>query len=287
MAINTGVFESGKGSLKERMQEEYLPEYWQKFGLDQKHIVPSCEDRLSELTTRQIDRIIDMERIQSSLYEKKRRTEEVHFQFVRERPDLHPNVYQANFLAKINAIAIRRDIRKETLEGFDEYKRHKLRGNKEKAKQPVPYKYAKHYRPAAQPRTQNQEDDVKSIGSIEDDLEEFEQKLEERRSLTVNRLKGREEEDRHTSTRKWFYGMSTYYLDKNKKREEVPREEVYRSHFDIEAEKRIVKRRQVDAASRYKNSKTSKFRETASTITAPKLEEPLVRFRTSRIVTVI
>jgi hypothetical protein len=273
------------------MQEEYLPEYWEKFGLDQKHIVPSCEDRLSELTTRQIDRIIDMERIQSCLYEKKRKTEEVHFQFVRDAPNLHPNVYQANFLAKINAIAIRRDIRKETLEGFDEYRRHKQRGNRENPKQPVPYKYAKHYRPAQTHagRTPHEEDDVKSIGSIQDDLEQFEQKLQERRSLTANRLKNKEEDDRHTSTRKWFYGMSTYYLDKNKKREVVPSQEVYRSHFDIEAEKRTSQRRQANAP-RYAHTHThthnSKFRETASTITAAKLEEPLVRFRTSRIVTV-
>lgn len=41
--------------------------------MDRKKIVPSREDRLSRLTTKQIDRIIDMEKIRSLLYDKKRR----------------------------------------------------------------------------------------------------------------------------------------------------------------------------------------------------------------------
>jgi hypothetical protein len=43
--------------------------------MDQKHVAASCEDRLSELTIRQIDRIIDMERIKSSISDKKHRVE--------------------------------------------------------------------------------------------------------------------------------------------------------------------------------------------------------------------
>jgi hypothetical protein len=80
--------------------------------MDQKRISPSCEDRLSELTTGQIDRIIDMERIRTILHDKKRKKEEVYFNY-QQQPHTHPNVYEANFLAKINAIAIRRNIRHE------------------------------------------------------------------------------------------------------------------------------------------------------------------------------
>jgi hypothetical protein len=47
--------------------------------MDQKHIKPSCEDRLSELTTGQIDRIIDMEKIRTLLYDKKVKAKEVFF----------------------------------------------------------------------------------------------------------------------------------------------------------------------------------------------------------------
>lgn len=88
--------------------------------MDQKRISPSCEDRLSELTTGQIDRIIDMERIRTLLHDKKRKAQEVFIEY-QARPNSHPHVYQANFLAKINAIAIRRNIRHEKSEGFDEY----------------------------------------------------------------------------------------------------------------------------------------------------------------------
>lgn len=41
--------------------------------MDQKTIRPSCEDRLSELTTSQIDRIIDMEKIRSFLNSRKKK----------------------------------------------------------------------------------------------------------------------------------------------------------------------------------------------------------------------
>jgi hypothetical protein len=47
--------------------------------MDQKHVNPSCEDRLSELTTGQIDRIIDMEKIRTLLNDKKVKAKEVYF----------------------------------------------------------------------------------------------------------------------------------------------------------------------------------------------------------------
>jgi len=78
--------------------------------MDQKHIIPSCEDRLSELTTQQIDRIIDMEKIKSVLYDKKNDTKEIYFEYDSDNPNIHPNVFQANFIAKINALAIKRNL---------------------------------------------------------------------------------------------------------------------------------------------------------------------------------
>lgn len=45
---------------------------------------------------------------------------------------MHANVYQANFLAKINAIAIKRDIHKESHEGMDEYVLQKHNKNHDK-----------------------------------------------------------------------------------------------------------------------------------------------------------
>ena len=47
--------------------------------MDQKRVGPSCEDRLSELTTSQIDRIIDMEKIRSILYDKKKKKKEIFY----------------------------------------------------------------------------------------------------------------------------------------------------------------------------------------------------------------
>jgi hypothetical protein len=51
-----------------------------------------------------------MERIRTLLHDKKRKAQEVYFDY-QAKPNSHPNVYEANFLAKINAIAIRRNIR--------------------------------------------------------------------------------------------------------------------------------------------------------------------------------
>jgi len=47
--------------------------------MDQKKISESREDRLSQLTTTQIDRIIDMEKIRSLLYDKKRKIKDKYF----------------------------------------------------------------------------------------------------------------------------------------------------------------------------------------------------------------
>jgi len=44
----------------QRAKDEYLPKYWEKLHMDQKKIGPSCEDRLTSLSTNQIDRIVDM-----------------------------------------------------------------------------------------------------------------------------------------------------------------------------------------------------------------------------------
>lgn len=109
--INTTAFNFHQPCLKEKTQKEYLPIYWKKIGMDQKKVSPSCEDRLSELTTGQIDRIIDMEKIRSLLYDKKQKSKELYFEYDANLPNTHPNVYQANFLAKINSIAIKRNIR--------------------------------------------------------------------------------------------------------------------------------------------------------------------------------
>jgi hypothetical protein len=49
--------------------------------MDQKTILPSKEDRLSQLTTKQIDRIIDMQKIRSLLYNKKRKLNDQFIQF--------------------------------------------------------------------------------------------------------------------------------------------------------------------------------------------------------------
>lgn len=100
--------------------------------MDQKTIHPSCEDRLSELTTRQIDRIIDMEKIRSVLNDKKAKISETFFNFEEKDKRKHSNIFQANFLAKINQIAINRNIRHEKSEAFDEYFGEELKAEKGK-----------------------------------------------------------------------------------------------------------------------------------------------------------
>lgn len=89
---------------------------------------------------------------------------------------MHANVYQANFLAKINAIAIKRDIHKESHEGMDEYvlQKHNKNHDKQKKGAIMPFKYAKQYKnnaPSRQVKTSyTQEDDIKSIESFQDNL---------------------------------------------------------------------------------------------------------------------
>lgn len=47
ICLNTSGFQWRKSSLKEKLQREYLPHYWQKCGMDQKVVMASGEDRLS------------------------------------------------------------------------------------------------------------------------------------------------------------------------------------------------------------------------------------------------
>lgn len=91
--INTSAFKYKQSFLKEKMQKEYLPQYWEKCRMDQKHINPSCEDRLSELTTGQIDRIIDMEKIRTLLNDKKLKAKDVYFEYDTTKPNTHPHIY--------------------------------------------------------------------------------------------------------------------------------------------------------------------------------------------------
>jgi len=70
--------------------------------MDQKTILPSKEDRLSQLTTKQIDRIIDMQKIRSLLYNKKRKLNDHFITFEPKKANFHTNIYQANFLATVN-----------------------------------------------------------------------------------------------------------------------------------------------------------------------------------------
>jgi hypothetical protein len=197
VSVNTSDFQFRKCSLKEKLQREYIPYYWEKCRMNQKVILESGEDRLSELTTGQIDRIIDMEKIKSLLYDRKRKVQDAYFHFDDANPALHQNVYQANFLARINEIAIRRDIRHEDMEGFDELIKQKLEKiklkNEQRKKLVMPYKYAKKYRASASDRRvkteQNEDDEVRSIDSIEDDLEEFEQRIAKNQGLNRSQTK--------------------------------------------------------------------------------------------------
>ncbi len=75
--ISTSSFKYKQSPIKERCQSKYIPEYWRKLSLDQKTISPCCEDRLSELTTKQIDRIIDMEKIKNILNDNKNKREQI------------------------------------------------------------------------------------------------------------------------------------------------------------------------------------------------------------------
>jgi len=138
--------------------------------MDQKKIIPSCEDRLSELTTSQIDRIIDNEKLQNLLYSKKNKIPPIEFAHDKSNPNTHVNIYQANFLAKINELAIKRDIHYIPLEGMDDdFVKNADKFERSKTKR-RPFKYAKEYNnnlPGRKIKTEpNEEDDVKSIESF-------------------------------------------------------------------------------------------------------------------------
>lgn len=63
-----------------------------------------------------------MEKIRSLLYDKKRKIQDKYFDYDHCDTNVHSNIYQANFLAKINEIAIKRNIKHEST-GFDEFKK--------------------------------------------------------------------------------------------------------------------------------------------------------------------
>ena len=137
--------------------------------MDQKRIIPSCEDRLSELTTTQIDMIIDNEKMQNLLYSNKQKIPPISFHHDKSKPNTHSNIYQANFIAKINEIAIKRQIHYIPLEGMDDDSTKIDANEKAKAKR-KPYKYSKGYKGKAGPikmKTEgNEDDEVKSIESF-------------------------------------------------------------------------------------------------------------------------
>lgn len=47
VSVNISDFQYRKSSLKEKLQREYIPYYWEKCGMDQKAVLDSGEDRLS------------------------------------------------------------------------------------------------------------------------------------------------------------------------------------------------------------------------------------------------
>lgn len=107
-------------ACRKRIQDEYLPKYRKKLNLERKAILPPSEDRLSELTIKQIDRLIEMEKIKDLLHDNKKGIRPTHICSLEKYAHRHPNVYQPNFLAKINRIALQRDIRRLRSEEFDE-----------------------------------------------------------------------------------------------------------------------------------------------------------------------
>lgn len=78
-----------------------------------------------------------MEKIRSILYDKKRQVTEHYFQYDGSNPNIHSNIYQANFLARINEIAIKRNIRPESeaSEDLGQDRLNKLKENKKMTKQ--------------------------------------------------------------------------------------------------------------------------------------------------------
>jgi hypothetical protein len=92
--INTSAFQYKKPALLQKIQDEYLPKYWELMHMDQKQVGPSCEDRLSELTTNQIDRIIDMEKIRCILNDKKQKKKETFYELTTNKtPNRHSHIY--------------------------------------------------------------------------------------------------------------------------------------------------------------------------------------------------
>lgn len=59
LAISRTINEKGS-PLKKKICAEYLPKYYRKLKLSNKKVMSPSEDRLTELTTKQIDRLIEM-----------------------------------------------------------------------------------------------------------------------------------------------------------------------------------------------------------------------------------
>lgn len=57
LTISSTINEKGS-PVKKRICAEYLPKYHKKLKLSNKKVLDPSEDRLSELTTKQIDRLI-------------------------------------------------------------------------------------------------------------------------------------------------------------------------------------------------------------------------------------
>lgn len=72
------------------------------------------------------------------------------------------------------------------------------------------------------------------------DLDLFEEKLDQKRqrAATDGYRKSLKTEYKLIPSNRWFYGMSTHYLDRGKPVPQSKRSESYRSNYDIEYERR-------------------------------------------------
>ena len=117
-----------------------------------KKVLPGKEDRLSRLNLTQIDNLINMERIRHKLADKKKHHKEIFIERNQFKQDQHTNIYEAQFLARINNVAIKRDIRHEREEGFDEFRVLKERRLKEKEEKGLKSNVGRFWKPDAPKR---------------------------------------------------------------------------------------------------------------------------------------
>lgn len=165
------------------------------------------------MTTRQIDRIIDMERIRCLLQDKKAKKGITYFQLDKQGNGFHANVYEAKFIAKINQIAIERNIRHENSEDFGESfgQRQAKCAAKDKNYNQA-YKYSKKYHLKTKSIAKEEEEDYQSISEIESNLEEFEVNLPNKRNRRVKRTRA----VTTSGLKMWFRGMSTRFLERDR-----------------------------------------------------------------------